>query len=101
MSALMKTPNTAIILFQQTFVLHTNLYLYLLKTLLTLSVNGGYGEWKKWGHCDVECGNGKRKRIRHCDSPSPENGGLNCDTEEGSQVEGCSMKPCTTGRLPL
>ncbi|XP_047136865.1 A disintegrin and metalloproteinase with thrombospondin motifs adt-1 isoform X1 [Hydra vulgaris] len=42
-------------------------------------VNGGYGQWSSYSSCSKDCGQGTRTRTRQCDSPSPANGGRNCD----------------------
>ena len=43
------------------------------------SVDGSWSGWSRWSYCDASCGKGKRTRQRNCDSPKPENGGLQCE----------------------
>ena len=44
-----------------------------------------HGNWNSWveGTCSTNCGNGTRTRYRHCDNPSPANGGLLCSNQYG------------------
>jgi hypothetical protein len=41
----------------------------------TCPVNGGWGQWSRWGYCNATCGQGHKTRTRLCDKPRPENGG--------------------------
>ncbi|XP_070553598.1 uncharacterized protein [Ptychodera flava] len=47
-------------------------------------VDGAWGEWAAWTACTVTCGEGIKSRYRLCDSPTPANGGSDC---EGHSVE--------------
>lgn len=56
-------------------------------------VDGSWGHWSPWTACSVSCKNGTWTRQRECDSPSPQNEGLECagiNTEE----EVCTMVDC-------
>jgi len=45
-------------------------------------VHGDWSEWTLWSECPASCGGSVRSRTRACDSPSPENGGLDCVGED-------------------
>ena len=52
------------------------------------------GHWTKftpWSNCDVNCGEGKKKRIARCGNPAPDNGGKECEggtkDENGIQIK--------------
>ncbi|KAJ8312772.1 hypothetical protein KUTeg_010145 [Tegillarca granosa] len=47
-------------------------------------VDGKWSDWSYWTDCSETCGNGTHTRNRECNSPEPENGGLNCS---GIEVE--------------
>nr|XP_039262684.1 uncharacterized protein LOC120338794 [Styela clava] len=42
-------------------------------------VDGEWGSWRPWFQCSASCGEGIQNRTRECDSPSPEDGGKECD----------------------
>lgn len=42
------------------------------------AVDGSWGDWKKWSKCTRECGGGITMQSRHCDNPTPANGGAFC-----------------------
>jgi len=56
------------------------------------AVDGQWSEWSEWSACSV-CGPGFHSRIRYCDSPAPENGGLACIGND-AQWEQCSYGQC-------
>ncbi|XP_066996940.2 semaphorin 5c [Anabrus simplex] len=59
--------------------------------------DGQWGPWSEWGECSAPCGGGYRVRHRQCDSPPPENGGLDC---QGCHLdyEECNSHPCSEGK---
>jgi len=56
------------------------------------AVDGQWSAWSEWSSCNV-CGPGFHSRIRHCDSPAPQNGGLPCIGND-AQWEECSYGQC-------
>ncbi|XP_048245093.1 uncharacterized protein LOC124148984 [Haliotis rufescens] len=57
-------------------------------------VNGGWSGWSLWSDCSATCGQtGLRSRSRHCDSPAPQHGGLDCKGET-TQAEPCNRLQC-------
>ncbi|CAH1132157.1 unnamed protein product [Ceutorhynchus assimilis] len=58
-----------------------------------MPIDGGWGEWQPWGSCSRTCGGGIKKSIRHCDSPTPENGGNYC-TGKSVQYMSCNTQDC-------
>ena len=42
-------------------------------------INGGWSHWTEFSACMGECGYGEKTRVRVCDNPVPQNGGLSCD----------------------
>ena len=59
------------------------------------AVDGKYGKWILNSTCNVTCGDGYRRWIRRCDSPSPAHGGRNCSLGESVEKwELCRMKSC-------
>uniref|UniRef100_A0A6P8J241 Coadhesin-like isoform X1 n=1 Tax=Actinia tenebrosa TaxID=6105 RepID=A0A6P8J241_ACTTE len=59
----------------------------------TCIVNGGMSAWSAWSTCSVTCGTGTRVRMRTCNNPKPNNGGLPC-TESTVETGECSVQPC-------
>lgn len=41
-------------------------------------IAGGWGEWGEFSPCDAQCGRGSRRRIRLCNKPIPQGGGVPC-----------------------
>ncbi|KAM3186052.1 hypothetical protein ACTXT7_005149 [Hymenolepis weldensis] len=41
-------------------------------------IAGGWGEWGEFSVCDATCGRGHRRRIRLCNKPFPQGGGVPC-----------------------
>ncbi|XP_020632435.1 coadhesin-like isoform X1 [Orbicella faveolata] len=56
-------------------------------------VDGQWSNWQKWSDCTETCGGGIRKRIRKCNNPAPENGGLKCPGP-AEEEEACNEEPC-------
>ena len=46
---------------------------------ILVTTDGDWGTWGPFGQCSVQCGSGLKVRHRYCDSPSPQNGGLQCE----------------------
>lgn len=61
--------------------------------LLTVKQDGGWSHWSPWSSCSVTCGEGVITRIRLCNSPTPQMGGMDCQGE-GRQTEICRKSPC-------
>lgn len=57
------------------------------------AINGGWSSWTSWNTCDKTCGDGIQHRIRRCDRPRPQNGGLPCYGNELDQRK-CNVKKC-------
>lgn len=64
------------------------------------AINGGWSSWTSWNTCDKTCGDGIQHRIRRCDKPRPQNGGLTCYGNELDQRK-CNVKKCpgSCGRI--
>ena len=56
-------------------------------------VDGIWGQWGQWATCTHSCGGGTRTRLRLCNSPAPDYGGLFCVGTD-SQVDYCNNEPC-------
>lgn len=61
-------------------------------------VNGGWSQWSAFEECSPDCGNGVKARFRECNSPTPANGGLQC---EGDSVDviNCNAGDCASNSL--
>lgn len=56
-------------------------------------VNGGWSSWSSWTACSVTCSKGVRRRIRTCNHPIPQYGGLLCEGNS-TEVGACVLEPC-------
>ncbi|CAG2208152.1 unnamed protein product [Mytilus edulis] len=56
-------------------------------------VDGEWGEWGNWSSCSLTCGYGTMTRVRHCNSPSPDNGGSYC-IGNNSEYDTCMDEEC-------
>ena len=61
------------------------------------TVDGGWGEFVECSKCSGECGKGTCTRKRKCDSPSPSNGGKDCEGKD-SKEEVCDTGVVCPGR---
>ena len=61
--------------------------------VLLKTVDGGYSAWSAWSSCSQKCGQGMKKRRRHCNNPEPANGGRRCRGSR-KQVKPCYGKHC-------
>ncbi|XP_071100623.1 properdin-like [Haliotis cracherodii] len=62
-------------------------------------MDGAFGEWSSWsGECSTTCGLNVRyvrRRNRTCDSPKPQNGGLDCQGSHSEEkISPCNIPPC-------
>ncbi|XP_052219052.1 thrombospondin-1-like [Dreissena polymorpha] len=48
--------------------------------------DGVWGYWGAWSECTKMCDGGTTKRMRECNSPSPENGGKDCEGKEFAET---------------
>lgn len=59
-------------------------------------VDGGYGDWSSFTQCSKTCGHARKERTRKCNSPPPQNGGLNC-SRLGPALE---IRTCDNAKCP-
>ena len=58
-------------------------------------VNGGWGEWTRWGDCSAPCEGGTKNRTRRCNNPTPKYNGKHCNADGSSDTQ---TKQCNTFR---
>ena len=58
-----------------------------------LAVDGGWSDFGEWSVCSAECGGGSQIRSKTCTSPSPANGGKECEGEN-EETKSCNPEPC-------
>ncbi|CAC5422198.1 unnamed protein product [Mytilus coruscus] len=56
-------------------------------------IRGNWGSWQDWSPCSVNCGGGRKVRIRACDNPTPANNGPDC-CGSGTESRRCAPNPC-------
>ncbi len=57
-------------------------------------IDGKWSDWSQWSNCSSNsCEPGFRKKIRKCDSPSPDCNGKSCEGYD-SIVEPCLSENC-------
>lgn len=50
-------------------------------------IDGNWGSWGPWEECSQTCGRGVKTRLRDCNNPPPQFGGLSCDGEASERAE--------------
>ena len=50
------------------------------------AVDGEWGLWSEYSQCSARCGKGIKRRERECNSPSPKNGGNECEVSNSIDV---------------
>ena len=68
-----------------------NMHEMVCETGLHCPIDGGWGPWKEYMPCSARCGMGVTQRIRMCNSPPPQYGGMFCIGEA------VHTKHCDTG----
>lgn len=58
------------------------------------AINGNWGLWLQWGECSVHCGIGIHSRIRECNSPPPQFGGIGCPGSPIAKQKCDTLQPC-------
>ena len=71
--------------------------------ITSAAVNGGWGGWSGYSHCNKKCGGGTQLRRRYCNNPYPRYGGARCP-RNSQEVRRCNTHRCpgkskTTVRL--
>jgi len=56
------------------------------------------GGWSEWGACSKECGGGTK--TRECTSPTPKDGGKDCEGEKEAECNGDACKAVAYGLYP-
>lgn len=61
-----------------------------------------HGNWSEpsWSACSVTCDMGTKTRMRQCDNPAPQHGGLDC-VGEAFQKSDCNEGACPTQGPPV
>ncbi|WAR30280.1 ECT-like protein, partial [Mya arenaria] len=60
------------------------------------AIDGHWSDWGLWSGCDVTCGDGSRSRVRTCDNPAAEHGGVDCVGSQNDQ-DVCALETCPDG----
>ena len=72
---------------------------YFKEIICLIAVDGGWSEWSaEWSRCSSTCGGGVQSRFRLCNSPSPSDGGADCQGEQFETRE-CNMEQCKSEKL--
>ena len=66
---------------------------YSLPQQVKVVINGEWGEWSDFTQCSKTCGGGTTTRLRHCNNPSPKNGGKLCHGDSIQQKK-CTIRAC-------
>ena len=53
-----------------------------------------WGNWTEFSPCNKTCGYGYRHRIRECNNPITEYGGMECPGPNKDIRKGCNVDPC-------
>ena len=56
-------------------------------------VDGKWSTWSMFSSCSKSCGEGRKQRIRLCNSPSPLYGGKSCEGDK-VDVRSCIVRMC-------
>ena len=59
----------------------------------SLTVNGIWGTWGRYGSCSKPCNGGVQERFRHCNKPAPAYGGKGCPGS-AKTVRSCNTHKC-------
>ncbi|CAC5380612.1 Coadhesin,Thrombospondin-1,Mucin-like protein,Hemicentin-1,Thrombospondin-2 [Mytilus coruscus] len=60
---------------------------------ISCPVNGRWSTWQRWTACSSSCGVGFQTRIRQCNNPTPQSGGVYCYGSP-SQTKKCNTVSC-------
>ncbi|KAI0210224.1 hypothetical protein LSAT2_005021 [Lamellibrachia satsuma] len=61
------------------------------------TIDGAWTRWSSWGPCTVDCGGGRRTRLRTCTNPKSK-GGAPCDGMS-TRAETCNEQNCPLGHV--
>lgn len=56
-------------------------------------VDGNWGMWSIFTPCTATCGGGTKSRVRICNNPTPEHGGVDC-VGKASETQTCNDNKC-------
>ena len=65
--------------------------------MLSVKIDGNWGEWTPWGVCSRRCNEGKKVRTRKCDNPAPGNNGKPCKGSSKHAIL-CVQPRCHLGK---